>query len=227
MAVLIPAAIGPKSFELVRDRIGAILTEELASQASIIPDPSLVVGVFVERFKLIDHTELPLVFVNFSGGSYEKKTVLSQTGVYQYTIDCYEKAKTTPTGRGDTAASFKAQRLAGVVQAILENQAYITLGFAPPFIEHTEVSSILMASPQGVKDAENIIMCRVVFSVRVPETNNTIVPLLLAGHTTQVFLEETELGYRYELPVPVLDDFLLLEDGFFLLLEDGSKLILE
>lgn len=198
MASIITEAILTGSFELVGDRIAAILADELASQATLQSDPNLnVKGVYIERFVPFSHTDCPTVNVSLNLGDYSSFTRLRQDGTYQFFIDVYEKSATTIDGRGDSLANKKLKKLYNVCRAILSHHKYNTLAFAPPFIEHTEVKSVVFGSPQNKSESENMVMARMTFEVRVPETVQPITPTDIDGYTTKAILGLTDKGYLY------------------------------
>lgn len=200
MASQITETIGLRSFELVRDQIGAILYDELPNQATLNGDTRLNSEVFVERFRPVADEEVKkksIIVVELSQGDYNMKTITSQDGMYIFNIDCYEFGFSTSTTRGDKTASVKLQRLLGVVQGILSHPKYSTLGFQSPFIEHTEVSGFKIGDPTGKKDAASMVLGRIEFKVRVPDKLNGSAPVPIDGYTTQALLGETALGYTY------------------------------
>lgn len=198
MASIITEAISTGSFELVRDRIAAILADELTSQATLQLDPNLnVKGVYIERFVPFSHTDCPSVNVSLDSGEYSSFTRLRQDGTYQFFIDVYEKSATIDNDRGDYLANVKLQKLANVCRAILSHHKYNTLAFAPPFIEHTEVKNIRIGTPQNKSESENMVMARMTFEVRVPETVQPITPTDIDGYTTKAILGLTDKGYLY------------------------------
>lgn len=198
MASIIDTAINTGSFELVRDRIAAILADELPSQATIQSDENLAVkGVFIERFVPFSHTDCPSVNVSINTGEYSSFTRLRQDGTYQFFIDVYEKSSAISEDRGDKLASIKLQKLANVCRGILSHPKYNTLAFAAPFIEHTEIKSIGFGAPNGSSESENMVMARMIFEVRVPENSDASTPLDIAGYTTKAVLGLTDKGYLY------------------------------
>lgn len=195
---IITYPIQEASFELVRERIGAILADELANQAILLSKPYINASVYIERSVPTSFTETSLVNISLSKGDYGLLTAISQDGTYMFDIDIYTKSKTIGNNRGDYLATQKLQRLVGICHHILSHNKYRTLGFAPPFIEHTEVSEIKFAEPNKIEEAVNLMMGRITFSVRVPEKNQAVTPSLIDGYETQVFLNDTEFGYKYE-----------------------------
>ena len=96
MAAIIPDAIPPRAFEIIRDRIARILADEIPSQATLKSDPDLALinEIFVERFVPFDHTEVPAVNVSLSNGDYDNFTQIDQTGTYIFNVDVYANSNT-------------------------------------------------------------------------------------------------------------------------------------
>lgn len=197
MAAQITTAIGSRAFELIRNQIGVILADELPSQATLNGDARLNAQVFTERFVPVADEEVPLVIVSFSMIEPGLKTSLTIDGNMTYFIDCYEKAKSTDTEQADEKATIRLQRLTGVICGILNHHKYRTLGFAGAFIEHTEINSAKIAAPSNAKDASSVVMSRIEFSVRAPDSNQIIEPNLIEGYSTQALIELTNQGYKY------------------------------
>lgn len=198
MSIII-GAITPRAFELIRDRIASILVDELPSQSALNGnDPNLNPTVFLERFTPPSDEEMPMVNVECAKGDFGMITAISQDGTYQYHIDIHVKAKHTTTNRADSLSAIACQRLTGVIQAILSDAKYRTLGFEPPFIEHVSVSDIQFATPTNGTDASSVMMGRVSFSVRVPENVEAYTPELIGGYDTSVEMGDTETGYVFE-----------------------------
>lgn len=193
----ITAEITPQGFEIIRDRIGEILADEFVAQFAIHSDSDRNPDVFVERITPIGKEEFPLVSVLYSRTSYDNNTAVSMKGKNFYNIDVYTGARSTSSEDGDSRAQKKLGRLLGMVRAILASPHYIRLGFAPPFIERTEVLDIEIADPRDDQNSSNMVMGRLVFQVDAPETVEQIQPTLAEGYDTQVKLDETEKGFVY------------------------------
>lgn len=196
MSKILPG-IPRRAFELIRDRICEILADELPVQSIVEYDGSLDATVYCERFIPFDKTDIPCVNVLLAKGIYNNKAVVKADGTYTYNVDCYMSAKSSVGVQGDTVSAIKLQKLIGICCAILENPQYNTLGFARPFISHTEVSEIAIADPKNNQDAVNVMMGRISFVVRVPENVDALLPRLLVGFDTQVKLGLTEKGYVF------------------------------
>ncbi len=191
--------IPKQNYEFVGMRIADILTDEIDNQFKLTYDTDLDLDeIFLERMVPIDVAEMSSINVFLSTGTYDNKHQASVRGEYTFIIECTAKASTTGDLRGDTSASLKAQRLAGLVRAILENPIYRTLGFAPPFIQRTLVGEIKMGVPKGNPDSNNVSIAMLQFTVVVAETTSLLEPSVLAEFLTTVKLDETEQGYQYK-----------------------------
>lgn len=194
----IPVQIGRQAFELIRDRIGQILADEIVNQVSQgwINDVywTSESQVWLERFVPLDKTELPAVVVGLTRGDMEWHTQQQSNGNYRFNIDCYSSAKSTEDSEGDSEAMIRLHRLMGVVRAILENPRYKTLGFEPPFIQNRHMESFGIGNP-AKEDALSTTFARWSFVVRVHEETELISPPMIKGYDTTINLDLTNKGY--------------------------------
>jgi hypothetical protein len=196
---VINEVIGPQSFEVVRDRIGRILADELAAQASMSGNTDLRVFNWIERFLPFDNPELPSVNVKLGEGTYGGQSQIQSDGTYRYYIDAYVKAKSHQDDPGDQKAITKLHRLLGVCRAIIEDPRYKTLGFVTPagFIMNRHFESIQIQDP-GKQEMESMVMGRLVLSVKVPEyPGGFVVGTAFREMRTTVMLDSTERGYLW------------------------------
>lgn len=194
---VIDTIIPAQSFEIVRDRIGQIIKDELTHQYVLTGNSNLNAKVFVERFIAFGHSELPAVNVLFDQEEFVSRTAIDVQGMSRYIIEGYMKSKTDADERGDVKAMLALQRLLGVIRGIIMNPKYVTLGFAPPFVWDRTIESIKIADPGRTPDATNSVMGRIILNVKMPEETELIAPTLAAGFDTQVRLAETENGFMY------------------------------
>jgi hypothetical protein len=200
MAAIINTIIPPQSFEIVRDRIGRILADELLNQLVITGDTDLNVGNYIERTLQFDKVKLPAVNVMLAEGTYGGQTVIQSDGTYRYYIDVYVKSKSSDTDPGDQHAMRKLHRLLGVCRAILEDARYKTLAFTTPpgFIMNRHIESLQIQNPnQKEHDATNSVMGRLIMSVKVPEVTSYIIPKTILEYVTNVRLDSTDEGYTW------------------------------
>lgn len=198
MAVIITQAIAPQSFEVIRDRLGRILAEELPNQATLLLQDDLNANVWMERFIPIDKTELPSVIVTLAEGNYDGQTVVQNDGTYRYNIDVHMNSKANVLERGDTKSMTRLHRLLGVVRSILMDSKYKTLGFAPPFIMNRHIESLQIQNPnQKEHDGDHTVMGRLVMSVKAPETGSEVPISTMQESDTSVSLDSTDKGYKW------------------------------
>jgi hypothetical protein len=204
---LITGIIPPQNFEVVRDRIGVILADELAHQYQLNGNNAdLKAPVFVERFTPFGQDELSAVNVCLAKGLFTGQTQVQTDGNYTFNIDVYHKAKSqaNPDKKGDSLAMFRLQKILGMIRVILENPQYKTLGFTPPSIMNRHVQSIEIADPFSKQhDAVSSVMGRLSYSVRVNETCDLLNPAMIGGYETKVKLYLTDEGYFYAGYTPI------------------------
>jgi len=193
---IIDNLIPQQNFELIRDRIGLILADELSNQLAKHGDASLNPTVGIERYKSFNITELNFLSVNLARGPFDNKNAIQVDGSYLYNIDGYVSAKSTDSDDGDNLSSIKLQRILGMVRAILENPGYDTLAFVRGNIGHTEVQELTIAEPDRT-EKEHVMMGRLNFLVRASEDVELTTPPNIALSTTTIKLELTEKGYVY------------------------------
>jgi len=193
---LINSEITPRSYEIIRDQLAAIVTSELVQQAAITYDDLFLAPVYLQRAKNISVEECPLINIAVDSGKYDNQTVIDSDGEFTFFIDVFTTSTYTTTKRGDELSSKEAQRLAGVIQGILSNPQYVTLGFARPFIMRSKVVGF---EPGTITKDEstNLAVVRITLSVKAIQIELVQQPISEFEISTQVFLYETEQGYLY------------------------------
>ena len=63
MASIISGIIPPQQFEIIRNKIGLILFEEIGNQFVLTADEKINAKIFVERFIPFDKTDFPCINV--------------------------------------------------------------------------------------------------------------------------------------------------------------------
>lgn len=197
---LINSIIGFRSFEIVRDRIGEILKDELTNQAYISNDEYINANVFIERVVAFDHSELPVVNISLPRGSFDNQTAARTDGTYTYRIECYTNASSAEGKNGDNLSMIRLHRLMGICQSILEDSQYKTLGFAAPFVMNRHFEDMTIGDVESF-DMQSVAKGVLTFSVRVPESVGLVTPVLLEQYKTELRLELTDKGYQYLKPV--------------------------
>ncbi len=191
--------IPPQGHEVIRDRIGEILTDEIANQIVLGVPAELNAEIFVERIVPIAHTDTPLINILYSRGDFDNNNSDSSDGKHTFSIDVYTTAKAKVDEPGDSRSVFIMHRIVGLIRAILEDSSYITLGFVAPFIMRTTVTQIQIVDPRNNQDATNLMMGRLTFVVEAAEVTEQKQPRVAEGYDTKVTLEETDKGFVYVL----------------------------
>lgn len=194
---IINTIIPPASFEIVRDRVHAILAEELANQAVLSPGAGFSMRVYKERSVPPNQDEAPMINVRWIGTPYSAKTMVQSNGTNTYQIDIYTSAKTTATDSGDSLALVKLHRLMGITRSIFANPKYKTLGYQPPFVMRSSISALNLGFI-GEQDAMSYVIGTVMLDVDLPESTELIIPNLIAGSDTTLKLENSNQGYYYQ-----------------------------
>lgn len=193
--------IDKQNFELIRDRIGEILTYELRNQANLTGKQFLKnVKVWIERVTPFDNTELPAVNIYFNDTLYNSSTVVNQQGQNTYHIDILTQSKNSGSQQNDSdkQSYTLAANLLGIIRSILQAPHYVRLNFDGGVILHREVSEIRMGKSSN-QETQSVGGGRLVLKVNANEFTKEIMALEACKYTTVVTLEETEKGFYYEL----------------------------
>lgn len=205
--------IPPQTFELVRDAIFQILSNEIASQYVLNGnEEALNAKVVLEKTVGINHSQMPMIVVSaFNSDSDDTsdggQSTIDDTPTWTYFIDVYHKAKSDLNNAGDTLARLNLQRLMGVCRAILSDAQYKFLNpnDVPPvpplkgIVDRGRVISMQIAgsTETGKEDTTSTVQGRLTFEVRMTEIVKLLVPVPLDGMDTEVRFELTSQGYKW------------------------------
>lgn len=195
----IQAKIPKQNFEIIRDRIAAILKDELDHQYAGLGNYDFAdIAVTTEDNSSTDKTDCPIVNVALSKASWDNENLGSSDGTYVFDIDVVTNAKTEDARDGNYIASILMQRIAGGIRSILKNPVYKTLDFTtvPGFILRTTVSELNIRA-RHQNDALNSEMGRITFVVMANETTSYIEALMVEDYLTKVKVNNTQKGYQY------------------------------
>ncbi len=192
--------ITEQRFELIRNRIAQILTDELNGQFVITSNPLFTAKVWLERFIPFDKTELPAINVTFFNSNYDNQTPIASIGTNVYNIQVVTFAKDTDTERGDVLAIKKCEKLCGVIRYILENPNYLELEFNNPrFVSNVKIRGINISDPASNQDGFHSVSGQVICEVTAEELNGELTALEAERYTTMMKMDETEKGIFLEL----------------------------
>lgn len=199
MSAKITSQIPDQNFELIRDRIGLILGEELRNQYLLNPNYPKVHKVWVERCLPFDsETEIPTVNVNIAKTVYDQKTSRHMAGETTFNIDVYTAADTQGGNAGDQLAMLLMNKIIGMIRVILSSPVNLTLQFAPGIIAGTMVEGFFIGDKSVVKDALSNVIGRIQFTVRaVEQIVYTDIPVPITNVTSTLLLGESEMGMVY------------------------------
>lgn len=195
--------IPSRGFELIRDRIFDILSDEIPNQATLQSNTDIDANVFVERFLPFNKTELPAININMATGNFGNKKAPDGIATYNFNIDIYCAAKTDSTNFGDKKAAFAMEKIAGIILYIFSDAQYRTLLFDAPFITRVTVQDFNIKDPStNGQDGLSTIMGRVNLEILAVEENELLASIALKESFTKVKLDETNKGLNYQTILP-------------------------
>ena len=201
MAAIITESIGIQGFEVVANRIGSILAEEIANQQAI-QGFEEDVELYLERIEPFSKEQDVMITTAFREASYEGQTTRDSQGQYIYFIDVF----CSGMGEGDISPSIIAKnklfRYVGLVRYILSSGKYLTLGLPPGLIGGKYIEKITIDTDysnfgnHSNYDGSFIRFARIIFRVRVQENQLLWEGVEMQGNTTNVTLDNTGEGTR-------------------------------
>jgi hypothetical protein len=200
MAV-ITEIIPAQGFEIVQNRIGEILIEEISNQIDL-QNLSDSVEVFVERIEPFDKSEDVMISVAFKEGEYEGQTTSDSQGYYTYFIDLFVTGKGIGNESPSTNARNKLFKYIGMIRYILMSGKLQTLGFVPGLIGGKTIKKIMLDTDysnfgnHSNYDGAFIRFCRIYFTVRVQESQLLFEGIPLQGNNTNITYETTNKGTK-------------------------------
>lgn len=201
---MIAHEIPVQNFEIVRDRIATILKSELVNQVAAFYNTKCdKIKIFADRTVPIGKEESAVIIISVFKGDPDIQFVGQQRFDYQYLIRIMTNSPTTAVKRGDELSGIRLQQIIGIARYILMHPIYLTLGFEPGFIEHTEFSTFQIYIPETETDATADAEAQAIFKVRCPESAILDEKPVITQNTTNVKLALTDLGFEYQFEIPV------------------------
>lgn len=192
----IPTIIPPQVFEIFRNRITEIFIDEIQNQYNYTGDTDLLVSITMEKKITFDKSELPRINISLADGDFSNQNMGQGDGIFRYYFDVLADSADTDAGTGDTFASVWVQKLIGKGYAIITNAQYRNLGFETKAIHRVQAGQISIGEiTQG--DARNIIMGRLVITIKATETTDLLEANLAEGYDTIIKIGESEVGFKY------------------------------
>ena len=196
---IISESIGTQGFELVANRIGEILLEEISNQ-QVIQSFDENVEIYLERQEPFDKSEDIMISVDYKMADYEGYTQRDSQSDCMYNIDIFVCGMGVGDIPASTIAKNKLYRYLGLIRYILSSGKYNTLGFPRGLIGGKYIKKIIVDNDysnhakHGNLDGSYIRFARVYFSVRVQENQELWNGVALQGNTTNITVNETSLG---------------------------------
>lgn len=196
MPALITGTIPTQGFELVRDRIGAILLLELTYQQTI---QSLTeeLNIFSERSVPADSSDELYINVLLGGAEYGQMTQKDAQGRTLFFIDIYTSAEETDMALGSFISAQRLQKYAGMCMYIFRSPYYKTMAGMAPKIGGTYVESLSLLDPHQKEDTDFTRFGRIQLAVRIQEDTEVWPGVPLEINNTTVKLDSTEKGYKF------------------------------
>lgn len=192
-------AIPPATFENIRMKLGEILADELANQASLIGDDELDATLWIDRNTAFSTVDYPAINIQYNTANRVDANARNSTFEYLYYIDVHTKAPSTNDKLGGIRAKETAERIMGLVRSILEHPVYATLDLDAGIVHTREVTSAQMGE-KTILDVEQVAFGRIVFKVQAVEANLLAQGITAAGNDTHATLNETPQGYFFSVP---------------------------
>lgn len=202
MASILTETIGVQNFEVVANRIGSILLEEIQNQKNIQGFKDHV-EIFNERIEPFDKNQDVMLTIAFRQAEYGGQTTRDSQGEYLYFIDIFGSGWGEEENAPSIIAKNKLFRYVGLVRYILSSGKYLTLGFPPGFIGGKYIEKITLDTDysnfgnHSNYDGSYIRFARIIYRVRVQENQELWQGVPLQGNTTNVTLDNTAQGTQY------------------------------
>jgi hypothetical protein len=195
MASLITNIIPKQNFEIVLDKLGVILLEELTKQKMLQSFESDF-GIFIERQEPYDKSEDVVISISLNTIPYNGHTQNDSQGNASFFIDIYTTGVESISKSGNDNSRQKIHLFAGMIRYIFSSTKYKTLGLPTGFIGGKYVENIQFDDNYGNQDGSFIRFCRVTLSVRIQENQEMWESLAFSGNDTTIKLNLTEQGYK-------------------------------
>tara|TARA_R100000541_G_scaffold44592_1_gene51681 strand:+ start:1664 stop:2266 length:603 start_codon:yes stop_codon:yes gene_type:complete len=195
MAVLITEKIQLQNFEIIKDKLGVILFEELINQKRT-QCAEFDLEVFIERQEPYDDAEDVVVNITENNISYSSIDSNSSQGNISFDIDIYASGNATIDIDGNTNVRRKLDIVKGWIRYILSSTKYQTLGFPKGFIGGTYVNSIQNDKSYGSQDGSFVRVTTINFTVRASENQEMWDGLGFTGNDTVIKLDNGTKGYK-------------------------------
>ncbi len=201
MAIL-DEQIPVQGFEIVANRIGEILTQEIANQQTL-QNFDETVEVFLERMEPFTKEQDVMITVAYRQSDPEGNTQVDYQGNEMYFIDLFVTGNGKDGILPSIVAKNKLFRYLGLIRYILSSAKLPTLGLPPGLIGGRYIKRITLDTDysnfgnHSNYDWAYIRFARIIFTVRVQENTKAWEGIPLLGNDSQIHLENTDQGLQF------------------------------
>ena len=198
MNSIITEQIPKQGFEIVRDLIGAILFVEINNQMKLLEECD--VDVYVGRTTPFQQSEQKMINVLLDSAGYDSSNQFSQHGDTKFYIDYYTTGKAHLSVNGGTVSTLDRDSFTGKIRYILQNHKYNTLSLPKKLgcIMNTDVLGFENFDTANAQDSSFVTMSRTTFTVRINEEQSVWESTEINTIFTDVRLNQSDNGYKYE-----------------------------
>lgn len=197
MAAIIDFEIPKQGFEIVSERIGQILFEEISNQIQTYGFTENV-EIYSERITPIGNDEEVVINILASSASYSSQTRSDIEGATRFYVDIYCNKGQEDGKTGDENTSSLMLKYLGIVRYIMSFPDYVYLGLDEPrLVGGGQVESWEIQEPDYDQNTDFNKFARMVLAYRVNESVEFLKGVPLQENHTTVKLELTEKGYKF------------------------------
>ena len=194
---MLEGIIGKQNFEIARDKIGEILLLELTNQKNL-QGFEEDVNIYQSRTSPINNSEQLMINVSLESADYSEKNQRDTSGKTMYTIDIYTTGIGNQSYDGSRDSSNRCHKFLGMIRYILSHTTYRTLTMPLGSVGGTKVESFVVMESDLRQDSNFVVMARLLFSVRLDESQSLETGIPFEGNESKFKLEQTYLGYIYK-----------------------------
>lgn len=194
----ITGIIPKQGFEIVRDKIGAILLDELTTQktrqGSEFPED---INIYSEALPPQDSSEQVTINVLLDSATYGQITQKDAQGRTLYFIDIYSSGRQTSDTTGSQDSAYRRDKFLGMCMFIFRSAYYRTMDLPPGTIGGVYVESFATTDPIKKEDSDYTSFARIQLAVRIQEDAQAWTGINLIGNDTTVNLNQTTKGFKF------------------------------
>lgn len=189
--------IPEQGFEIVLRQLGAIIKLELDNQKSL-QSLSEPINVYNSRITPFAMAEELMINVLLDSSNYSNLTQVSADGETVFNIDIHCSGKANKDNNGCLDSQLRLNKFTGMIRYILSSPKYQTLGLGGELIGNRRVTGFDNFDNPNKQDSSFVRISRISYTVNIHECQEAFEGVELAGTDTDVKLDLTELGYKYQ-----------------------------